>query len=95
VGGEIGIYLGIKYALAIHYVSISFFSSYFLIRGLSIWFGGFISEADTVVGLFTVNDTPPMTMIHSFYSIMILLLWIGMAYSYFKKSNASDSKDAD
>jgi len=88
VGGEVGIYLGVKYSLAIHYISIAYFSSYFLVRGISIWLGGFTSETDLLIGLFTENDTPFLTWSHAIYSILILLLWAGMAYSYFKKNTS-------
>jgi hypothetical protein len=77
IGGEVGMYLGIKYARAIHYISISFFSSYFIVRAFSIWFGGFTSEADLIIGLFTEDETPLMTWPYSIYCILILVLWTG------------------
>jgi len=53
----------------------SFLGAYFVVRGVSLWTGGFISESQVIVGLYSDEVTPEVTHTHTMYLAAILILW--------------------
>jgi hypothetical protein len=61
VGIGIGAIFGFKfYELSGRLLS-SYQGAYLLVRGISLWFGGFINERDVFIALVTDSDLPYVT----------------------------------
>jgi hypothetical protein len=85
----IGLWAGIKCSFMIIYFTSAFTASYLIVRGVSIWLGNFMSEADMVRGIFTEEDIPPMNSGMMTYSLAIFVLWFFIVTATFRKQSAA------
>ena len=76
LGSVFGGYLGYRFTYLFLFASIAFFASYAIVRGASLFIGGFPSEVDLLWGLYSNEDMPGITFAQLVYSFAILSLWI-------------------
>jgi len=92
-GFLVGAYMGYRFSYLFLYASIAFFSAYASVRGISLFFGGFLSEFDLLISLYTVEDVPPLTLGQVTYSTLICILWVSLTWKLIAKEWGQDGME--
>jgi NADH:ubiquinone oxidoreductase subunit 5 (subunit L)/multisubunit Na+/H+ antiporter MnhA subunit len=64
----------------------TFFYVYMTVRGISLVFGGFISETDLVAGALSNTLEPSLTLAFILYCVAIVLGTAGLFYFFYEKN---------